>query len=784
MPARPMLEGEDNLNRFEDEDQPLSRLASRREMHLSDALVVIRKKLWLITIWTFCGLVLALVATWLTQKRYSPTVTIEVHKEGGNSFSLDDLSGISSQLGGGDQMSVDLLTQQMIIGNENVAIKVMEDLSLAKHEPFVSLLEKSGAASSGNPSLEGDPVLRDRAVRLFQSRLRVTLVKGTRLIDVTYTDQDPRQAALVANAVVEAYVIEATQQRYDATSKTSSWLTNQLSDLKAKVSESQKEVSDFRQKAGLFGASPVIDTRHGAGGGSSLPYDNLELERLTDMNRQLTAAEVNRISDEAIYRMTQSQNVDVLLGLESSTLASGIHGESIFSGGSQDMTTLKQLRAQAGQIKLELAANTTKYGVRNPIIVELRSQLSELDVQMTAEMRRVGLQAKNHFELAAATENSIRKTVEAEKQKISKLNNSADQLLLLQQEEASKRTLYQDLYSKLEAANVIAGVKSSNVTIVNPARIPASPSKPQPIQNVGLGILAGLAAGLFSAFASDFRNDAITTPDDLAGQTGHALLGLVPLVSRKSKIKGATSDPGVAGQPDKSLPAAWVLRAPRSSTAEAYRQIRTAIFLSRPSQPPKTILFASSLSGDGKTTTCYNAGFAFALQGSRVLLIDADMRKPSLHAVLQLPNDRGLSQCLSSNLDPETVIHQHRDLENVYVLTSGPLPPTPSELLGSARFGELLETLKSSFDFIFIDAPPTLMVTDSVLIAQQVDGIVLIIRAGITRRAYLRRALELLSSSRHKLLGVILNAADLRSAEYGSAYKYYGDRTYYGDSNE
>jgi len=360
---------------------------------------------------------------------------------------------------------------------------------------------------------------------------------------------------------------------------------------------------------------------------------------------------------------------------------------------------------------------------------------------------------------------------------------------MLQQEEASNRTLYENLYGKLEAARVLSGSQSSNVTIVNPARVPSRPSRPQPVQNVAMGLFSGLILGLFAVFASNTRDDAISTPEDIALIEGATMLGLVPLFDKRSTSKGmpiaygAEIDKGIEKGTER-ISAAWVIRSPKSVFAEAYRQIRTAILLSRPGRPPQTILFASSLSGDGKTTTCYNTGFAFGLQGSRVLLIDADLRRPSLHIRLNLSNESGLSQCLSSDLDPMTVLHTHPDLENVSILTAGPIPPMPSELLGSKKFLSLLEGLKSKFDFIFIDAPPILVVTDAVILAQTVDAVVLVAKSGVTRRFFLRRVFELLGSSRNKVLGITLNAVDVRSSEYNSSYGYYGDRNYYGNSND
>ena len=621
MPSSYPPHGEDYSNHVEQDDRPITRLAPRRELHLIDALFVIRRKKWLLIASVSLGLILALLITWATETRYSSTVTVQIHKESGSALSLDDLGGIGQQIGIGDDVSVELLTDETVIGNEDIAIKVIEDLSLADREPFVTLKHTAVVNSSDPTSWERDLSFRDSVIQLFESRLKVSVVKGTRLLNVTYTDKDPQQAAAVANAVVDAYLNETTQQRYDATSKTSHWLTNQISDLKAKVGQSQKEVNEFRQKAGILGVSPVIDAQRGVQ--SSPEYDHAELDRLTDLNRQLTQAEVARISSEAVYQLAQTQNADVILGVASGKGEEGGTGASLFSAASEEIDVLKDLRLQEGKVKLELASSINKYGAKNPIIVGLRSQMSELDGQIAQQVQRINQQAKNNFELAVATEKSIRASVENEKGKIAQLNNSADQLLMLQQEEASNRSLYENLYGKLEAARVLSGSQSSNVTIVNPARVPSRPSRPQPASNVAMGLLAGLMLGLFAVFASNTRDDAISTPEDIALIEGATMLGLVPLFDKRSTSKGMPIAYG--SEVDKGverIPAAWVIRSPKSVFAEAYRQIRTAILLSRPGRPPQTILFASSLSGDGKTTTCFNTGFAFGLQGSKILLID------------------------------------------------------------------------------------------------------------------------------------------------------------------
>lgn len=766
------------MHRSTDENPLIRPLPARREIHLGEVVLLIRRRIWLILRWALAGVGFAVLLLLISHKQYSSTATIQVHNDSESSLSLGDLGGVASQVIGGDALSVDLLTQQVILQNENVALKVMQDLKLADHLPFSGL--RASTAGAENPF--DDPAFRDKAVGLFQSRLRVTLVKGTRLIDVTYTDEDPKLAAQIANAVVDAYLVEVTQQRYDATSKTSEWLANQISGLKEKVGESQKQVNEFRQKAGLLGVSPVISAESGSISGGGL--DPVEMSRLTDLDKQLTQAEIARISNEAIDRLAGSMDSDLLLGVEGNPSA-GDSGGSLLSAAHLDLSMLHQLRARKGQLKQELAANVGR-GAKNPITIGIQSQIEEVDKQIGQEMQRLNLQTKKQLELSAAAERAIRGEVEKEKARIAGLNNSADQLLLLQQEEASNRALYESLYGKLEAANVLAGAKSSNVTIVNPARVPSRPSKPKPAINIALGLFAGLALGLVSAFAGAYLNDVIMTPDDIQSGMNLGILGIVPRFNGKSKGKARVdkkiAEDAESASEDKNY-ATWVVSDSRSATAEAFRQIRTAILLSRPGHAPKSVLFSSSMSGDGKSTTCLNLGFAFAVQGSKVLVIDGDLRKPTIHKKLGLPNVSGLSQCLSSNIDPETVIQQNKDVPSLHVLTSGPVPPTPAELLGSKAFAEVLDHLKERYDFIFIDAPPLNLVTDAVLVAQVADGIVLVVRAGVTRRVYLRQALHFLSGTRRNMLGVVLNAVDVNSSQYGAYYGYYGDKSYYGDKD-
>jgi len=606
------------------------------------------------------------------------------------------------------------------------------------------------------------------------------VVKGTRLLSVTADDSDPKRAAEISSAVVDVYLNDYTEARYRAATKASTWLTNQLSDLKEKVTESQKKVNDYQREAGLVGISlPSVTDTHGASGSIGETH-NVTLERLVDLNRELTKAEVERIAKEAIYRMTETQDPDLVLGTGMSDLAKTAGSDSVLSSGGQQLILLQGLRQQQAQLKVQYAAATTKYGAKNPALAEFQNQAAALDGQIKAELQRIHQRAKNEFELSKIAQAGVQSRVLEQEQQVSKLSNSADKLLLLHQEESSNRLLYQDLYTKLEEANISAGARASNITIVDPARIPARPSSPVMVLNLAMGIATGLFLGAFAAFSRDYMDDSVVTPAQVEQLTHVPVIGLIPAFEQ---ARGGYGLSAAKQAPTEGQSPAWLVRAPLSSISESYRQLRTAILLSRPDQSLRTLLFTSPLPKDGKSTTCFNTAVSFAMQGSRVLMIDADMRRANLHNLAECPNEVGLSQYLANGLTAEEVIRPHTGVANLSILPAGIAPPMTAELLGSKRFADALRQFREDFDFVFIDAPPLLLVTDPVLISSYVDGVILVIRSGVTTRPILRRSLSALAAANAPLLGLLLNDANTKSADFGSTYGYYGEKDYYAKTS-
>ena len=757
------------------------------ELQLSNIVLILRRRRTIIICSLVLGLLVAVIATVCAAKMYSSTTTIEVNKEGSSSLGLDDLSGIASGLETGDELSTGLQTQQAVIESDNTALNVIKQLNLTTRPPYATPPAKRASkvpATGEQPlSLDQDTVARDRVLGIFRGRLQVKLVKGTRLINVTYTDEDPRRATEISNAVVDVYLNDYTQARYLAAAKASAWLANQLSDLKAKVTENQQQVNDYQRRAGLVGTTMSSSSDSHGTPDSVGEIHNPTLDRLADLNRELTKADVTRIAKEAIYRMTQTQDPDVVLGLGMSDLAQTAGSDSVLSPGGQELGLLQGLRQQQAQLKVQYAAAATKYGAKNPALSELQNQAIALDGQIKAELQRILQRAKNEFELAKIAEAGVQQRVSEQEQQVSSLSNSTDQLLLLKQEEASNRLLYQDLSTKLAEANISAGARASNITIVNPARIPARASSPKAILNLAMGLAVGLFLGVFAAFSRDYMDDSVVTPEQLEELTNCPMLGLIPSFDQDHRGYGRYLRFTRKLDLPADQPHAWLIREPHSSISEAYRQLRTSILLSRADQSLRTFLITSPLPQDGKTTNCFNIAVAFALQGSRVLVIDADMRHSSIHKLAKCNNDVGLSQYLANNLKAEEVIQSHAEISNLSIIPAGIVPPMPSELLGSKRFSESLQQFRKDFDYVFIDAPPLLLITDPVLISSQVDGTIMVIRSGMTTRPVLRRSLTMMVAANTPLLGLILNGADTNSADYGPKLGYCGTKDYYVETS-
>jgi polysaccharide biosynthesis transport protein len=749
-------------------------------------ILILRKRQGVIIAWALGCLALALLYCAITTNTYTSTATMLVDKQGASGVDVGSLADIAS-LAGGNDLKTDLTTHSTILQSDTTALRVIHRLGLDKiyaYHPGLFGWNREIKAELGRP-LEQATATRERLLAIVEGKLKVEPQQDTRLITVRYTDVDPQRAADVANAFVQEYIQEYLESHFEATARASDWLGGQLDNLKARVADSQQKLSDYESKTGLSvlmlgmsggsggGAGQMGGGSLSTGGGFHIPA----VDKLAALNQELTAAEADRITKEAIYQLTQTQSPEVVSGLGSSPLAAP-GGSTVINEG-EGLTVLQGLRAQEAAVRMQYGDYASKYGANNPHLAELQGQINALDKSISEELKRINERAKNDLELASRTEDGLRTAYNNQQAEVNKLNDDTIQLEVLAGEALSNRELYDELFTRLQEAQIQAGVSATNLDLVDAARPTFIPTKPNWRLYPAVALGAGLFLGIAFAFMRENLDESISTTDQVQK------IGLLPVLADIPLIRGDDLQRGKAGealpQGVDPLEQSLLLTKPNAPAAEAYRALRTAIQLSIVDNPLHVLLITSPLGGDGKTTISYNLAVAFAQHGRKVLLLDADMRKPSVHTLFRATRNEGLSEVLTGGIPLSKAIRPHDYLKNLFLLPSGITPPNPAELLDSRRFDALLEEAKSQFDLVVIDSPPVLMVTDPVIISTRTDGAIVVLRSQKTTRPVLKRAVEILSHSPGRKLGFVINGMDTKSVEYYYSYGYYGDNKYYGE---
>jgi capsular exopolysaccharide synthesis family protein len=434
---------------------------------------------------------------------------------------------------------------------------------------------------------------------------------------------------------------------------------------------------------------------------------------------------------------------------------------------------LGKLREKEADLNTQYAQATTQFGSGYPKVVELNNQLKQVRTEIVAEETRMQHEIRDEYLAAVQRENLLTTAFEQQKQEANQLNESAIEYSVLKRDAESNRQLYQDLLQRLKEAGVSAGLRSSNIRVVDVARTPTSPITPDVPRNIRFGVLLGLACGIGLAFVLESLDTSIRNMEELSAISTLPALGTIPLqLSSNGSLRKRLKM--VSAETEKSESPALVTYArPKSEAAEAYRALRTSILLSSFGAPPKVILVTSASPQEGKTTISANSALVLAQRGSRVLLIDADLRRPSIDKLFGVRSRGGLSTLISGSDKVEDVVIPCPEVPNLWILPAGPIPPQPAELLGSTVMKDHIAHWRSFFDHIIIDTPPCLSVTDAVLLSPEADRVILVARSGQTTKAALRRACEMLLQVNARVMGIVLNALNRHSAE---EYYQYGGR--------
>jgi capsular exopolysaccharide synthesis family protein len=533
----------------------------------------------------------------------------------------------------------------------------------------------------------------------------------------------------------------------------SDWLSKQLVDLQMKVETSQEKLVRYQREHEILGTDEKT---------------NIITEKLDELNKQVTAAETDRMQKEAVYRQTQSNDPD--------EVAASIVADTS-SGGAAASSLIDRLREQQVNLKIQIAELSTQFGPSYPKVVQLTNQAKEIDLQLQSEMNKAVDHLKGQYLAALQRENMLRQSFEKQKQEANKLNESAIEYSILKRDVDSNRALYEGLLEKLKEAGVTAGLRSNNFRIIDPARVPTSPSEPNIPRNLTFALALGVISGVGLAFLIENMDNTIRTPEQAQAISGLPSLGMIPLGSKSANL--GTTGKLLALTASKEVVETVTQIRPQSQMAESYRALRTSLLLSNLGAPPKVIMVTSSRPQEGKTTTSINTAIVLAQKGVRVLLVDADLRRPSVHKTLGMGPRSGLSNVLTGSATIQQTITTSPILPNLFIMPAGTPPPNPAELLASANMRDLLAELRELYDHIVIDTPPTLSVTDAVVLSPRADATILVIRSGQTTKQALVRARDILRQVNAHVAGVLLNAVDLTSPDYYYYYEYQGKYGHY-----
>jgi polysaccharide biosynthesis transport protein len=654
----------------------------------------------------------------------------------------------------------ELETEVKILQSDLLALQVVKELGLDRRPEFSGKTAPLPSSLDLAPDpLQADPVRTSGLLASFRGNLKVTLAPNTKIIEVHFRNPDKDLAANVVNTLMSTYTENNFKSRFDSTMQASDWLSKQLVDLQMKVETSQEKLVRYQKEHEILG----IDEKQ-----------NITTAKLDELNKALTAAESERMDKESVYRLVESGDADTIASAVSSIDASG-------AGSQTASNLLENLRSKEADLKIQAADLNTQFGPSYPKLVTINNQLKEIDAQLLVETKKVAGKIRGQYMAALQRENMLHDALEKQKQEENKLNESAIEYSILKRDLESYRQLYEGLMEKMKEAGVSAGLKSNNFRIVDVARVPSYPIEPNIPRNLAFAFLLGLTSGVGLAFLLEGLDNTVRTTEQAQMISGLPPLGMIPMGSRNTR-DGANTKRLVIATSKEAVELVTQVR-PQSQMAESYRALRTSLLLSNLGAPPKVIMVTSALPQEGKTTTSINCAVVLAQKGIRVLLIDADLRRPSIHKTLGMGPRSGLSNVLTGSATLQQAITRSPVLPNLSILPAGTPPPNPAELLASSNMRDVLDELRGQYDHIVVDTPPTLSVTDAVVLSPRADAIVLVIRSGQTTKQALRRSRDVLMQVNAKVSGVLLNAVDLSSPDYYYYYEYKGKYSrYYRDS--
>lgn len=711
-------------------------------LNLAALLRIVLKHKWLLLLIMMLSGGVAVVRTLLSTPIYRSTVTVQIDRTAARVVSFNN---DADREGWSDELTV-LKTQYELFRSRSLAERVIAELRLDRSDRQAEIAIRGGTAEGtpaaaeangyfdrivsgyrklSNPSTRNEEVLSKEAlVGGFLGSLTVEPVRSSRLVKLHVDNANPELAARIANTTAQAFIAMGLERKMEASSYAKTFLEDQIKQIKAKLEESERKLNRYAQDKEIL----TLDEKTSVVG-----------QTYTDYAAALSRAEQERIKAEALYAEVKANPGAVPAVFESKTVQS--------------------YKEQRAKLEIEYQQNLRIYKPDFPKMTQIKAQISEVESQIMAETTAIAAVVKSQYEAAQRQESLIREKLGQTRKLVQTTQESSIDLNLLKREVDTNRQLYDGLLQRLKQIGVSGGVVSNNVSVVDAAEPPLYPYKPNLVFNLQIGLAIGLLVGISGVLVLEFLDDSIKFPDDVERFLGVPLMGIIPFYKEKRGDRDAI---GLQAHSDL-----------RSALAESYRSVRTALQFSTPEGAPRRLLVTSTTRGEGKSTSALALAINFAQLGQHVLLVDADMRNPTVHKQLGIPNERGLSNLLSSDSGAETLIVA-TDIPNLSVMTAGQVPPNPVDLLMGPKLSMFLDlTSAMGIDYVVIDGPPLLGIADSIVLGNQIPNILFVVQASRTRKSHIKDALR-----RLRLVGLVPRGILLTQTPRGSRAHDY--ESYYG----
>lgn len=689
---------------------------------------------WLIAASVVTAILIGAVITLSITPIYSAKATLEILREEAKVVDVKSVEPSTAMI---DQEFYQ--TQYGLLRSRALAERVVRKLGLARDDRFIGLYDQAagdawfGGASALNAREQA--ARRERtAIALVLANQSVSPVRASRLVDISFSSPDPEISRQIVDTWSENFIASTLERRFEASAYARRFLEDRLREVRDRLETSERGAVDYATRERIINVAGPIN----ADGRSS--EQSLVSTDLAAINQALNSATAERVA-------AQSK-----LALGTNRVSSEQVGNEVIAG----------LRRQGAEASAELARLSSQFKADYPPMVALRSQLAQIDQLTRREERRIADSLRTGYENARQRETILQARVAELKGGYLDNRRRAIQYNIFQRDVDTNRTLYDGLLQRYKEIGIAGGVGTNNVSIVDRAVLPIKPTSPRPLVNLAIAALAGLFIGLILAFVRDQIDETVSSPEQLEAKLGTPMLGTVPLL-KVGTVEEALTDR-------------------RSELSEAYFSVGTNLKFSTSHGVPRSLLITSSRPSEGKSTTAMSIARNLARLGRPVLLIDGDLRNPSLHRSLRLANRQGFSDALSGN-DALATLIQSPDESNLRVMTSGPLPPNPAELLSVERLSQVIGMLLVDYGHVIIDGPPVLGLADAPLLGSHVESVVYVAEAHRTRLNVIRIALRRLLAARAHVLGVVITKFEPRRSssgygdDYGYAYSYrYGGK--------